>query len=62
MARFEITLKPTAMTKKQCRMNAEYVTEVSAYDKTAAAATACQQALAEGFYGYAITGIKEITE
>jgi len=61
---FEIHMKPTGMSKFKngVRRVAEYVVTVTTDDKNEAAAIARSQAEAEGFGGYAITKIKEVTQ
>lgn len=60
--RFEVTMKPTGMSRKAMRMRPEYVTTISASDRQEATDSARKQAAAEGFAGYAITKIKEIKQ
>jgi len=60
MPRFDILMKPTAMSK--ARFRPEYEISLDAEDKNAAAMAARKTAEAEGFKGYAITKIKEIAQ
>ena len=60
MPRYDITMKPTAMSKAKFRPEYEISLEVE--DKNAAAMAARKTAQTEGFNGYAITKIKEVQQ
>ena len=60
MPRYDITMKPTAMSKAKFRP--EYEISLEADDKNTAAMTARKTAEKEGFKGYAITKIKEVQQ
>lgn len=60
MPRFEVILKPTAMSKAKFRP--EYKISLEAEDKNSAAIAARKTAEIEGFKGYAITKIKEVQQ
>lgn len=60
--RFEVTLKPTAMSRKVNRMCPECVYLLTARDRDAAAQQARSQAAIEGFANYAITKVREIKQ
>lgn len=59
--KYAITMKPTALAKNYGKARgAEYLLDLEADDRNAAAAEARKTADAEGFRGYAITQIKEL--
>ena len=60
---YEIIMKPTALSRKEGKLNIrEYVVSVEADDTNSAAITARSCAAREGFAGYAITKIKELSK
>ena len=60
MPRFDILMKPTAMSKAKFRP--EYEVSLEAKDRDSAVISARAVAEREGFKGYAVTKIKEITQ
>lgn len=63
MSRFEITMKPTGMSRaKHGVTRPEFSLATDADDKNHAARIAREHAATEGFNGYAITKIKEIKQ
>ena len=60
MPRYDITMKPTAMSKAKFRP--EYSVLLEAKDMDSAVIAASASADAEGFRGYAVTKIKEIMQ
>ncbi len=60
MPRYDITMKPTAMSKAKFRP--EYAVSLEAKDRDSAVIAARVAAESEGFRGYAVTKIKEITQ
>jgi hypothetical protein len=61
--KFEITMRPTGMSRTKRGMPRPELAMIFTADDTAdAVRQAREQAAAEGFNGYAITKIKEITQ
>ena len=58
MPRFEITMKPTGMSRAKFRP--EYMLSLVEKDRDSAAVVARAAADAEGFRGYAVTSVKEV--
>lgn len=61
---YDVTLKPTGMSRKKNGQHrrTECVIRIAATDTNEAARLARQQAESEGFAGYAITKIKEVSQ
>lgn len=63
MSAFEVSMKPTGMSRtKNGRRRPEFSVVVEATDSSAAVFAARDIAEAEGFNGYAITKIKEVSQ
>lgn len=63
MSRYQILMKPIALCKGYGRSRgAEYLLELDAADRDQAVTEARKTADAEGFRGYAITKVKEMTQ
>ena len=58
--RFEITMKPTGMSRKAMRMCPEFVIELTATSREQATHQARRDAEVSGFKNYAITKVREI--
>lgn len=62
MLNFEVTLKPTGMSRKVLRITPECVYLLAAEDRDAAARKAREAAEFEGFSHYAITKVREVKQ
>ena len=60
--RYEVTLKPTGMSRKVMRMCPEFVVDLTATSREQATQQARRDAEASGFTNYAITKVREIKQ
>lgn len=60
--RFKVTLKPTGMAKKLGRIRPEFLLDCEASNKEEAVRVARIEAEANGFRGYAVTDVKQVTK
>lgn len=59
-SRFEVTMKPIGMSRRVNKAKPEYVVELAAPDRDAAATAARQMAATEGINNYSVTKVREI--